>query len=318
MKLLIGGFIALVSSGSVGAEPLLEGRVRLSSGQPAVGVQVRLFDLADMSQTPQMYWTHQTDETEGTGKIQRANLDGSNIETLISGLDKPFGLALDVTGGKVYWTGQDKIQRAKIQRANLDGSNIEALVTEEDGLGFPASPLVLDVAGGKMYWTVWGTSSGLARIQCANLDGSNVEDVVIGLDKPFGLALDLSGSKMYWTDWFEGKIQRANLDGSNIEALVTAFPLGLALDLSGDKMYWTGGDKIQRANLDGSNTETLVSTEEDDVGFSRYLALNVSGGKMYWTGGDKIQRANLDGSNIETLVTLITGLEALTSIVIAP
>ncbi|MCY3669433.1 MAG: hypothetical protein OXH81_27595 [Gemmatimonadetes bacterium] len=182
MKLLIGGFIALVSSGSVGAEPLLEGRVRLSSGQPAVGVQVRLFDLADMSQTPQMYWTHQTDETEGTGKIQRANLDGSNIETLISGLDKPFGLALDVTGGKVYWTGQDKIQRAKIQRANLDGSNIEALVT--------------------------------------------------------------------------------------------AFPLGLALDLSGDKMYWTGGDKIQRANL--------------------------------------------DGSNIETLVTLITGLEALTSIVIAP
>lgn len=58
--------------------------MRLSSGQPAVGVQVRLFDLADMSQTPQMYWTHQTDETEGTGKIQRANLDGSNIETLVT------------------------------------------------------------------------------------------------------------------------------------------------------------------------------------------------------------------------------------------
>ena len=45
MKYLIGSFIGLLLSVSVGAESLLEGRVRLSSGQPAVGVQVRLFDL---------------------------------------------------------------------------------------------------------------------------------------------------------------------------------------------------------------------------------------------------------------------------------
>ena len=48
MKSLIGGFIGLVLSVHVGAEPLLEGRVRLSSGQPAAGVQVRLFDLTDL------------------------------------------------------------------------------------------------------------------------------------------------------------------------------------------------------------------------------------------------------------------------------
>ena len=48
MKSLIGSFIGLVLSVSVGAEPLLEGRVRLSSGQPAAGVQVRLFDLTDL------------------------------------------------------------------------------------------------------------------------------------------------------------------------------------------------------------------------------------------------------------------------------
>ena len=45
MKYLIGSFIGLVLSVSVGAESLLEGRVRLSSGQPAIGAQVRLFDL---------------------------------------------------------------------------------------------------------------------------------------------------------------------------------------------------------------------------------------------------------------------------------
>ena len=48
MRFLIGGFIGLVLSVHVGAEPLLEGRVRLSAGQPAVGAQVRLFDLTDL------------------------------------------------------------------------------------------------------------------------------------------------------------------------------------------------------------------------------------------------------------------------------
>ena len=48
MKSLIGSFIGLVLSVSVGAESLLEGQVRLSSGQPAAGVQVRLFDLTDL------------------------------------------------------------------------------------------------------------------------------------------------------------------------------------------------------------------------------------------------------------------------------
>ena len=50
MNYLIGSFIGLVLSVSGGAESLLEGRVRLSSGQPAVGVQVRLFDLTGLRQ----------------------------------------------------------------------------------------------------------------------------------------------------------------------------------------------------------------------------------------------------------------------------
>ena len=50
MKSLIGSFIGLVLIVSVGAESLLEGQVRLSSGQPAVGVRVRLFDWTDLLQ----------------------------------------------------------------------------------------------------------------------------------------------------------------------------------------------------------------------------------------------------------------------------
>ena len=166
-----------------------------------------------------MYWTD-----FGTDKIQCANLDGSNIEDLVTqGLAFPSGIALDVEGGKMYWTdrGPDKIQRA-----NLDGSDVQDLVTQ--GLGSPFG-IALDVEGGKMYWTDRGTY----KIQRANLDGSNVEDLVTqGLGSPGGIALDVEGGKMYWTDVGTYKIQRANLDGSNIEDIVTqglSHPLGIAL-----------------------------------------------------------------------------------------
>ncbi|MDE2737192.1 MAG: ankyrin repeat domain-containing protein [Gemmatimonadota bacterium] len=47
----IACLIGLVLSIRVGAEPLVEGRIRLSSGLPAAGVQVQLFDLSDLRQS---------------------------------------------------------------------------------------------------------------------------------------------------------------------------------------------------------------------------------------------------------------------------
>ena len=248
------------------------------------------------SETSRMYWLDR-----GTDRIQRSNLDGSNVEDLVTtGLSGPKELALDVAAGKMYWTdnGTDKIQRA-----NLDGSQVEDLVTV--GLIGPAA-LELDVAAGKMYWTDQRTG----KVQRANLDGSGVEDLVTGLSDPQGLALDVAAGKMYWTDQGTKKIRRANLDGSNIQDLVTSglrAPTALALDTVAGKMYWTdwGTDNIQRADLDGSNIQDLVSTRGDIL---HGLALDLAAGKMYWTdhGRGRIQRADLDGSNVEDLVT--TGL----------
>ena len=238
-----------------------------------------------------MYWAGSRGD-----KIQRSNLDGSGVEGLVTtGLGFPAGIALDVSGGKMYWT--DHAQ--KIQRSNLDGSGVEDLVTT--GLRRPHG-IALDVSGGKMYWTDLDTD----KIQRSNLDGSGVEDLVTGLGFPQGIALDVSGGKMYWTDQHTEKIHRSNLDGSGVEDLVTGlgFPKGIALDVSGGKMYWTDSvtRKIHRSNLDGSGVEDLVT----GLGFPQGIALDVSGGKMYWTDARKIQRSNLDGSGVEDLVT---GLE---------
>ena len=72
MKSFLGGLISLILSVSVGAEPLLEGRVRLSSGQPAVGVQVRLVDLTDLRHVD----LHATTDAAGYFALSLQTLSG--------------------------------------------------------------------------------------------------------------------------------------------------------------------------------------------------------------------------------------------------
>ena len=52
MKVAIGCLVGLLSSLQAEAEPLVEGRVRLASGDPAPGAQVLLFDLTDLRLDP--------------------------------------------------------------------------------------------------------------------------------------------------------------------------------------------------------------------------------------------------------------------------
>ena len=80
------------------------------------------------------------------GKIQRLNLDGSNLRpNLITGLENPKGIAVDALNRKVYWT-----EKGSIRRASLLGENIEDVATN---LGSPAilvlgTPLPSDVPSG--------------------------------------------------------------------------------------------------------------------------------------------------------------------------
>lgn len=246
-----------------------------------------------------MYWAD-------FGGIVRANLDGSEIEVVVKGLFGVLGIAVDIPGGKIYWTNSAN----KIRRANLDGSHVQDLIT--GGLDDPWG-IALDLGAGKMYW-----ANRLAgKIQRANLDGSAIQDVVTTEAGPQGIALDLEGGKVYWTLPFAaaGKIRRANLDGSNVEDLVVIsetemVPVRIALDVPAGKMYWTLADivfherpgKIQRANLDGSGVEDLIATKPFTN--PRGIALDIRAEKLYWTDPQvgKIQRANLDGSGVEDLV----------------
>ncbi len=145
-----------------------------------------------------MYWTN--GKTNG---IFRANLDGTNVETVLPlPISRPLDIVLDIAGGKMYWTQWDG--NASISRANLDGTNVELLVNPGD-----RRSIALDIAGGKMYWT-----DGFDGIGTANLDGSNIKNFKTPDFTSGGITLDLSNGTMYWIDSEGYSIRRSNLDGS--------------------------------------------------------------------------------------------------------
>ncbi|MTI20871.1 hypothetical protein E1176_07550, partial [Fulvivirga sp. RKSG066] len=53
--------------------------------------------------------------------ILRANLDGTNIETVVPTVDEVFGIVIDNANGKIYWSDSGD---GLIKKANLDGSDI--------------------------------------------------------------------------------------------------------------------------------------------------------------------------------------------------
>ena len=76
-----------------------------------------------------IYWTNTSFWPwggPGVDKIRRANLDGTNVEDLVTTgfAAVAHGIVLDVSAGKMYWT-----DGGKIRRANLDGSNVEDAIT---------------------------------------------------------------------------------------------------------------------------------------------------------------------------------------------
>jgi hypothetical protein len=69
-----------------------------------------------------IYWTEFS-----SGELNRANLDGSDLETLYTdAVAKPWGIALDITKGLIYWT---EFSGGTIKSANLNGGNVVEIVS---------------------------------------------------------------------------------------------------------------------------------------------------------------------------------------------
>ena len=198
-----------------------------------------------------LYWTEKTGNR--TGRIRRANLDGTNVQLVKDLTSVPLDIALDTVNRKIYLMNS----WGKVQRLNFNGSNFQPnLIT---GLQTP-NHLALDGTRGKIYWTEQ-TSDRTGKIRRANLDGTNVELVKNLTSVPRGIAADNVNGKIYLANPY-GKVQRLNLNGSNFQPnLITGLesPEGIAVDAVSRKLYWTEKGSISRANLNGKNIENIVT-----------------------------------------------------------
>jgi hypothetical protein len=186
-----------------------------------------------------LYWC----DREGM-RLMRANLDGSNVETLVDtsqGDPRPgpdatkwcVGVAIDVDDGKVYWTqkGPDNAGNGRLLCAGIeipdgqaasDRADIEVLY---DGLPEPID-LDLDLNDRLIYWTDRGDPPRGNTVNRAPMDadakGRPAPEIVLThLMEGIGIALDLKGGRLFVTD-FGGNVLTAKLDGSDPEALLVA------------------------------------------------------------------------------------------------
>ena len=233
-----------------------------------------------------IYWTNMGNPSVNDGSIDRANLDGRNVTSIVpaGGTYTPKQLQLDEKNGKLYWCDREGM---RVMRCNLDGSNLETLVDTSQGDSRPGKDatkwcvgIALDVEAGKLYWTQKGNdNAGQGRIFCANLEiptgqtAANRKDIEVlfdGLPEPIDLDLDLANRMMYWTDRGDpprgNTVNRAPMDApsgkrKDPEIVFTHLMegIGLALDLKGGRMFLTDlGGSVYCANLDGSDKKALL------------------------------------------------------------
>lgn len=290
-----GGDVTIQAAdiGLVGAIDAGTGNVTLVNS--VAGDEIHLGAVGSVPIQTQLFFADFGDFT--TSRIQRADLDGSNLQELhgFSTPSLPRDVAVDYTVGKLYWTNSGV---RTINRSNLDGSAAEVLVTLATGSN-PVG-IAVDLVNQKIYWA----DSSNHRIQRADFDGNNVEDVVISLGAPVDVAVDATSDKVYWTDENTGLIQRSNFDGTGVEDIVSGVnSKGIVLDVAGGKLYFTddASNKVIRTDLDGSNPEDLVTT---GLTGPTGIAIDVLGGFVYWADNSlrRVVRAPIDGGVPESLV----------------
>jgi sugar lactone lactonase YvrE len=131
------------------------------------------------------------------GAIFRANLDGSERETLLTGNNRTRGVAVDPRGGMLYWINRDDkmVHRCPLTAfaAGTIALSDPAVQTLYTGLDTPHG-LVLDLPARKMYWADTGGNAGVGTgdraVSRGDLDGSTPMEVLATGVEPWDVDLD--------------------------------------------------------------------------------------------------------------------------------
>ena len=165
-----------------------------------------------------LYWV------DSQYRIRRMNLDGTSIETPLSGWESDLfrgigGLA--IADGKIYWTERQIWYRVGgiIHRANLNGTDLETLATS---FGEPTG-IAVDTAANKVYW-----ANSFGGIQRTDINGGEIENVVYGITAPGDFALGTASTH----PTLEPPVATTNVTVSILPASVAAPAIGQQIEFS--------------------------------------------------------------------------------------
>ncbi|KAI9924201.1 hypothetical protein MW887_007151 [Aspergillus wentii] len=223
-----------------------------------------------------IYWTNMGVPSANDGSIQRCDLSGNNIVTIIPAgqTHTPKQLTIAPKSKKLYWSDREGM---RVMRANMDGSNIEMLYqagtigTDSQIVQNWCVGIAVDEESKSVFWTQKGSSKGNeGRIFRMDLEKDGEIQLLLGnLPEPIDLELDHASGTLYWTD--RGDPPHGNTVNSAALAGVSANNLkprtlvrklhegiGIALDLKNSRMFFGDlGGSLYSANLDGSCKTTI-------------------------------------------------------------
>lgn len=225
--------------------------------------------------------------SDNNGSIMSANLDGSDLKTIIpeGEVHTPKQLVIDEEDRKVYFCDREGL---RIHRCGYDGSQHEILVrtgdfkTQQSDQMLWCVGITIDKVHGHLYWTQKGASkAGQGRIFRANLEipagesadtRSDIELLFEHLPEPIDLEILPETQTLYWTDRGElplgNSLNKAYVGGDTAERKKEILArhlneaIGLKFDGVNQHIYVADmGGSVYRFNLDGSGKEVVYSSE---------------------------------------------------------
>jgi hypothetical protein len=247
----------------------------------------------------QIYWTDFVNN-----RIQRSNLDGSNVQTVLNNLPGATALAIDNQASKMYWS--ETGVNARIRRANLDGGGIETVLAAQDVLD-----VALDPQNNLLFYAQYGSNQPNPAIRAATLTGGSPHDVISGNDV-VPQALVLFGGQVYYPANGAGAIRRINYDGTGdqqfygnagggVFALLFHHVPGVSY------LYWLDeDDDYIRGPDDGDVLFNLRSVNPNPLGENFPYGIATTGDRLYWSDAvtNKIQSIGFGAEDYQSLVTV--------------
>ncbi|TXH64979.1 MAG: hypothetical protein E6Q88_14675 [Lysobacteraceae bacterium] len=208
--------------GFLGAVPLLvagalilhaqSGVSRVESSKLVLIEQAGMFFDSSREDPPaeaKLYWADAT-----LGMIRRSALSGKGIETLVEGIETPYGVAFDIGAQDLLWTSSGA---ETVQKLHLASGKVRTLATSFE------EPYAIDISTDSeaIYYSAIGNTVYLMHYDIATGQESSVALFEFAEPGPIhGLALDQANNLLYVGDANGRMVHRLDLSNNSAERLI--------------------------------------------------------------------------------------------------